>query len=135
MSFYFYNLFISYTMNSENTISTNTQIAINATVLLASDMGSIFSIINTADYDSKIYTEVKTTYEKMIKIAYESEKGLLNLLRIIKVSEDIKKLSHLIIKMKALNPLISDDLIDNLTTTVTNANQAVALTIIALKKD
>ena len=122
-------------MNSENTILSNIQIAINATVLLASDMGSIFSIINTADFGSKIYTEVKTTYKKMNEIAYDAEKGVLNLARILKVSEDIKKLSHHVIKMKSLNPLISDDLIKKINTTVINTNQAVSLTIVALKKN
>lgn len=47
--------------------------------------------------------------------------------------EIINKLSNLVIRKKALNPLISDDLISRINTTGTDANNAVALTLIALK--
>lgn len=47
--------------------------------------------------------------------------------------EIINKLSTLVIRKKALNPLISDDLISRINTAGTDANNAVALTLIALK--
>jgi hypothetical protein len=47
--------------------------------------------------------------------------------------EIINKLSNLVIRKKALNPLISDDLISRINTAGTDANNAVALTLIALK--
>lgn len=47
--------------------------------------------------------------------------------------EIINKLSNLVIRKKALNPLISDDLISRINTVGTDANNAVALTLVALK--
>jgi hypothetical protein len=47
--------------------------------------------------------------------------------------ELINKLSNLVIRKKALNPLISDDLISKINAAGTDANNAVALTLIALK--
>jgi len=47
--------------------------------------------------------------------------------------EIINKLSNLVIRKKALNPLISDDLISRINTAGTDANNAVSLTLIALK--
>ncbi|MEN2399211.1 hypothetical protein GKZ90_0005450 [Flavobacterium sp. MC2016-06] len=47
--------------------------------------------------------------------------------------EIINKLSNLVIRKKALNPLISDDLITKINAAGTDANNAVALTLIALK--
>lgn len=53
--------------------------------------------------------------------------------KLIYASEIINKLSNTIIRKKALNPLISDDLISMLGTAGKNANDAVAVTLIALK--
>ncbi|MEO6176895.1 MAG: hypothetical protein ABIP27_17210 [Flavobacterium circumlabens] len=47
--------------------------------------------------------------------------------------EIINKLSNLVIRKKALNPLISDDLITKINAAGTDANNAVALTLNALK--
>ncbi|MBL0739545.1 hypothetical protein JI750_21820 [Flavobacterium sp. GN10] len=47
--------------------------------------------------------------------------------------EIINKLSNLVIRKKALNPLISDDLISRINTAGNDANNAVALTLVALK--
>lgn len=47
--------------------------------------------------------------------------------------EIINKLSNLVIRTKALNPLISDDLISKINAAGTDANNAIALTLIALK--
>lgn len=53
--------------------------------------------------------------------------------KLIYVAEIINKLSNIIIRKKALNPLISDDLITMVGVAGKNANDAVALTLIALK--
>ncbi|MEP2935611.1 MAG: hypothetical protein ABJM06_07820 [Gilvibacter sp.] len=45
----------------------------------------------------------------------------------------INKLANLVVRQKALNPLISDELITMITTAGTDANNAVALTLTALK--
>nr|WP_294921906.1 hypothetical protein [uncultured Flavobacterium sp.] len=47
--------------------------------------------------------------------------------------EIINKLSNLVIRKKSLNPLISDDLITKINTAGTDSNNAIALTLIALK--
>ncbi|WP_299113995.1 hypothetical protein [uncultured Winogradskyella sp.] len=71
------------------------------------------------DADAKLKTvacEIKTVIEKLIYSA-----------------EVVNKLSNLVVRQKALNPLISDELITMITTAGEDANNAVALTLIALK--
>lgn len=53
--------------------------------------------------------------------------------KLIYCAELIDKLSNIIIRQKALNPLISDDLIDMVATAGKDANNAVALTLVALE--
>ena len=53
--------------------------------------------------------------------------------KLIYSAEVIEKLSNLVIRTKALNPLISDDLVSQITQAGTDANNAVALTLIALQ--
>lgn len=48
-------------------------------------------------------------------------------------AEIINKLQNLIIRKKAMNPLISDTLVSMITQAVTDANNAVALTLVALQ--
>lgn len=53
--------------------------------------------------------------------------------KLIYSAEVINKLANSVIRKKALNPLISDELINVLTAAGTNANNAVALTLVALQ--
>ncbi|MBC8053439.1 MAG: hypothetical protein H7Y13_10285 [Sphingobacteriaceae bacterium] len=53
--------------------------------------------------------------------------------KLIYSAEVINKLANSVIRKKALNPLISDELISVLTTAGTDANNAVALTLVALQ--
>jgi hypothetical protein len=53
--------------------------------------------------------------------------------KLIYSAEVINKLASFVIRKKALNPLISDELISVLTTAGTDANNAVALTLVALQ--
>lgn len=53
--------------------------------------------------------------------------------KLIYSAEMINKLSMLIIRKKALNPLISDELVSIVNTAGKDANNAVALTLVALK--
>lgn len=53
--------------------------------------------------------------------------------QLIFASEMINKLAEMINRKKALNPLISDDMVARITTAVTDANNAVAVTLIAMK--
>ncbi|RYU91654.1 hypothetical protein EWM62_06865 [Mucilaginibacter terrigena] len=53
--------------------------------------------------------------------------------KLIYSAEVINKLSNLIIRKKALNPLINDDLVAKVSTAGADANNAVALTLVALQ--
>lgn len=53
--------------------------------------------------------------------------------KLIYSAEIINKLANLVIRKKALNPLISDELISLISTSGTDANNAVALTLVALQ--
>lgn len=53
--------------------------------------------------------------------------------KLIYSSEVINKLANLVIRKKALNPLISDELVSMIVTAGTDANNAVALTLVALQ--
>ena len=53
--------------------------------------------------------------------------------KLIFSAEIINKLGNLIIRKKAINPLISDELVTLVTTSGTDANNAVALTLVALQ--
>lgn len=55
------------------TAAADVQIATNAIIRLASNMGSIFSIVNAADYGQDIYHQSRNAYEKMNQTAYEAE--------------------------------------------------------------
>lgn len=53
--------------------------------------------------------------------------------KLIYSAEVINKLANLIVRKKALNPLISDELVSMITIAGTDANNAVALTLVALQ--
>lgn len=53
--------------------------------------------------------------------------------KLIYAAEVVNKLSNLIIRKKALNPLINDDLVARVSTAGADANNAVALTLVALQ--
>lgn len=53
--------------------ASNVQIAANAVTKLASDVGSIYSIINAADFDTDIYVQAKEINDLMNDTAYGAE--------------------------------------------------------------
>jgi hypothetical protein len=82
-------------------------------------------------YNSKnAFSKMTISNDAAIEVASRVS-DLIN--KLIYSVEIINKLSNLVIRKKALNPLISDDLITRLNTAGTDANNAVALTLIALK--
>ena len=76
-------------------------------------------------------------FNKMIASTTDSttvSKNISDLInKLIYSVEIINKLANLVIRKKALNPLISDDLITRINAVGTDANNAVSLTLIALK--
>jgi uncharacterized coiled-coil protein SlyX len=55
--------------------ASNIQIASNAIVRLAGDVGSIFSILKAADFDTEIYSQGQEAYELISKTAYDAERA------------------------------------------------------------
>ncbi|NOQ72950.1 MAG: hypothetical protein GQ574_13155 [Crocinitomix sp.] len=53
--------------------ASNVQIAANAIVSLAGDIGNVFSIVSAADYNSQIYTETLAVKNNMDTTAYNSK--------------------------------------------------------------
>lgn len=53
--------------------ASNIQIASNSIVRLASDIGSIYSIVNAADYGTQIYQQTLEAYNLINKTAYNAE--------------------------------------------------------------
>ncbi|MBL0739544.1 hypothetical protein JI750_21815 [Flavobacterium sp. GN10] len=54
--------------------ASNIQIASNSIVRLASDIGSIYSIVNAADYGTQIYQQTLEAYNLINKTAYNAER-------------------------------------------------------------
>ncbi|RKR04865.1 hypothetical protein C8C83_4198 [Flavobacterium sp. 90] len=82
-------------------------------------------------YNSRNAFNKTTASSGDASLVAENISDLIN--KLIYSVEIINKLSNLVIRKKALNPLISDDLISRINTAGTDANNAVALTLIALK--
>ncbi len=59
------NIFIPETVKNTSVAAANVQIAANAILKLASDVGSIFSIVNAADFDTEIYDQSKYANDLM----------------------------------------------------------------------
>jgi uncharacterized protein YbaP (TraB family) len=120
--------------NTKTSLSvSNLQLAVNAIVNLASKIGSIYSIVNSADCESDIYRKISKIQKDIKKTADNAQKGILNLLEIEKSVDDISELSNNIIRKKVYNPLISDDLVVIVTNCVIDAKKALSLTRSALK--
>lgn len=65
--------YITQSVTNTAVAASNIQIATNAVVRLASDVGSIFSIINAADYGTQIFQQCVEAYNLINKTAYNAE--------------------------------------------------------------
>ncbi len=65
--------YVAQSVTNAAVCAANVQHAANAIVHLASDMGSIYSIVRAADFDTKICDLSKDAYELMNKTAYKAE--------------------------------------------------------------
>lgn len=95
---------------------------------------AVDTVVNNAKdlYQSSgvTYTE-SSTAETNIKTVAAEINIVIN--KLIYSAEVINKLSNLVIRKKAINPLISDELITMVTQAGSDANNAVALTLVALE--
>lgn len=109
------------TAEANKTQALNNKNSVDIVVNNAKDLYKSSEVTHTtsskAESDIKgVATEVNTVINKLIYSA-----------------EVINKLSNLVIRKKAINPLISDELVSMVTEASTNANNAVALTLVALE--
>jgi hypothetical protein len=65
--------FVDLSISNAAVGAANVQVAANAIVRLASDIGSIFTILGAEDYLTDIYDQGKNAYEKMQNTAYHAE--------------------------------------------------------------
>jgi predicted nucleic acid-binding Zn-ribbon protein len=108
--------------------ASNIQIATNAIVRLASDMGSIFSIINAADYGTQIYQQSIEAYSLMNKTAYLAEVASQHAME---ASSSIAEVTSSSVEDKAK---LTDASIDNLLKVINSDFTAIA-TIVSTEND
>lgn len=101
----------------------NVQIATSSIVKLASDIGSVFSIINASDFGDEIYQNSLNAYELITKTAYEAEETS-NLA--LNSSANMAEISSnaLVEKAKATNTLI-DNLLNSITAELKNISATI----------
>jgi len=99
-----------------------------------SNKNSVDTVINNAKdlYENSgvTYQEVSAAETSIKNVATEIN-TVVN--KLIYSAEVINKLSNLVIRKKAINPLISDELVTMVTQASSDANNAVALTLVALE--
>lgn len=100
-------------LNNRNSVDT---VVNNAKDLKTSSKKTLIESSNAETDIKGVATEINTVINKLIYSA-----------------EVINKLSNLVIRKKAINPLISDELITMVNQASANANNAVALTLVALE--
>jgi hypothetical protein len=108
--------------------ASNTQIAANAILRLAADMGSVYAILSAADYGSEIYQQSKEVNDRMKDTAYAAERTSQ---LAMEASTSIAEVSSSIIADKAK---VTNDSITNLLQ-VTTADFATITATVAAKND
>ncbi len=102
-----------------------------ATALSNKDLGDeVIANVKDLKENSKIAEDEVVRSNTEINTVATLVNTLIN--KLIFSAEIINKLSNLVIRKKALNPLISDELVTMVTTAGSDANNAVALTLTAL---
>ncbi|QSB25566.1 hypothetical protein [Flavobacterium sp. CLA17] len=118
----------SYTSQSVTNVATsaaNIQVAANAIVRLASDMGSIFSIVNAADYGTQIYQQSFEAYTLMNTTAYLAEVASQHAME---TSASIAEVASSTVQDKAK---VTDSAVDNLLKVATSDFTAIAAVVAA----
>lgn len=119
------NTYTSQSVTNVATSAANIQIAANAIVRLASDMGSIFSIVNAADYGTQIYQQSFEAYTLMNTTAYLAE---LASQHAMETSASIAEVASSTIQDKAK---ATDTAVDNLLKVATADFTAIAAVVAA----
>lgn len=88
------------------------------------------NLMDLKNSSNTVFNEIVAANSQTKTVATEIN-GVIN--KLIYSAEVINKLANLVIRKKAINPLISDELVTMVTTAGTDANNAVALTLVALE--
>jgi len=67
------NNYVKQTITNTAVCASNVQIAANAIMRLASDIGGVYSIVNASDFHGPIYNLTKQAYEQINSTAYNAE--------------------------------------------------------------
>lgn len=107
-------------------VQANKDIALSNKELLETVVDNVIDLLinSQTTFDKVVYSDAR------IKVVSESISDVMN--KLIYSAEVVNKLSNLIIRKKAQNPLISDELVTMVTNAGKDANNAVALTLTAL---
>lgn len=100
-------------------------------------IGNKHDLVSITQSATDLLASSNTAFDQMV-LADTSAKKLAAKMndvinKLIYSAELINKLGNLIVRKKALNPLISNDLVSMIATAGNDANNAVALTLVALK--
>ncbi|MFA6086749.1 hypothetical protein [Mucilaginibacter sp.] len=139
----------------------NTQMSTNAIVNLASDISNIYSILNATNYKSELYVEIQVIGSRINATAYDAEllsQAAMELSamaaesleiskkaealfsdtksvreRLTGIVDQLIKFESLIVRKKAVNPLIAGDLITLVHSAVSDGINAKLLIELAFK--
>ena len=103
-------------------------------VRLASDMATICSTVVTANFDSEISLMAREAANLAYEAAANAKTASAPKVRDVEsVASAIGRLYYVIIRQKALNPLVSADLVSRISEAEKDAREALSLTLSAHK--
>jgi hypothetical protein len=115
--------YVAQSVTNTSVAAANTQIAGNAILKLAGDMGNVYSIVNAADFDTEIYKQGKEAMELINQTAYLAEVATkIAMDASIRTSEVSSPV--VLTKSKATNTLMGN-MLQITTTDFNNASQIV----------
>lgn len=125
------NTYASKSISNTGVAAANMQVAANAVVKLASDVGGIFSMVSSADFGSEIYTQAKDARHLMDNTAYSAELASQHAMEasvkasVVSASTVVDRAKSTNAQMKNLLKVLSTDF-DNASQTVSDDNATLA---------
>ena len=116
--------YVEGTVTNTAVAAANSQIAANAVVKLASHVGSIYSIINAADFDSEIFEAADAAYKCINETAYLAESVSQKSMEASALIAEVA-ISHLVSKVTATDTDIKN-LVNTVTANFDNVKERVA---------
>lgn len=106
--------------------------ATNATLKLLNNLESLLNITKASDNGAEIYEKSEQVVKDLTPIVDQAQKGILNEINITTLVKEVNSLAMLIQRTKAMNPLISDELVVKASDSAQEADLALTLTKKAL---